>query len=88
MLGKVRTSQMHKFTLIQLACLIFLIVIKSTEAALAFPFLMVLLIPLRLKIVSKFFTHEELEHLDMEEEDFELDEENDPDFYQQAHMPI
>ncbi|CAL1534908.1 unnamed protein product [Lymnaea stagnalis] len=85
---KVRTSQMHKFTLIQLACLIFLIVIKSTAAALAFPFLLVLLVPLRLKIVSRFFSHEELEHLDMEEEDFELDDEDDPDFYQQAHMPI
>ncbi|XP_055870394.1 anion exchange protein 2-like isoform X2 [Biomphalaria glabrata] len=85
---KVRTGQMHKFTLIQLACLIFMIVIKSTDAALAFPFLLVLLMPFRLKIVSKFFTHDELEHLDMEEEDFELDEEDDPDFYQQAHMPI
>ncbi|XP_059167054.1 anion exchange protein 3-like isoform X2 [Physella acuta] len=85
---KVRTSQMHKFTLIQLACLIILIVIKSTAAALAFPFLLVLLMPLRLKLVSRWFSKDELEHLDMEEEDFELDDEDDPDFYQQAHMPI
>ncbi|BFZ21740.1 hypothetical protein BsWGS_24779 [Bradybaena similaris] len=85
---KVRTMQMHKFTLIQLACLIVLIVIKSTAASLAFPFMLTLLIPLRLKLMPKFFDHADLEELDNEEEEFELDEEDDPDFYQQAHMPI
>ncbi|CAG5130391.1 unnamed protein product, partial [Candidula unifasciata] len=85
---KVRTIVMHKFTLIQLACLIVLIVIKSTAASLAFPFMLTLLIPLRLNLMPKFFDHADLEELDNEEEEFELDEEDDPDFYQQAHMPI
>lgn len=29
-----------------------------------------------------------LKQLDKEEEDLDLDDEDDPDFYQQAHMPI
>lgn len=52
--------QMHKFTLIQLTCLLFLIVIKSTDAALAFPFLLILLVPFRLKIMPKFFDSADL----------------------------
>ncbi|GFR73377.1 anion exchange protein, partial [Elysia marginata] len=84
----VPTFQMHMFTLIQLGLLIFLLVVKSTPAALSFPLLLVLVVPLRLKVVSRFFTKNELEHLDKEEEEFELDDEDDPDFYQQAHMPI
>ncbi|XP_035824346.1 anion exchange protein 2 isoform X3 [Aplysia californica] len=85
---KVRTMAMHKFTLIQLGCLVFLLIIKSTQAALAFPFMLILLVPLRMKAVVRFFSKEELEELDKEEEAFDLDEEDDPDFYQQAHMPI
>ncbi|RUS76859.1 hypothetical protein EGW08_015392, partial [Elysia chlorotica] len=52
----VPTFQMHKFTLIQLGLLIFLLVVKSTPAALSFPLLLVLVVPLRLKVVSRFFT--------------------------------
>ncbi|GFN95656.1 Anion exchange protein [Plakobranchus ocellatus] len=84
----VPTFQMHKFTLIQLGLLIFLLVVKSTAAALSFPLLLILVVPLRLKVISRFFTKAELEHLDKEEEELELDDEDDPDFYQQAHMPI
>ncbi|CAG5134592.1 unnamed protein product, partial [Candidula unifasciata] len=57
---KVRTMQMHKFTLIQLTCLLFLIVIKSTDASLAFPFMLILLVPFRLKIMPKFFDSADL----------------------------
>uniref|UniRef100_A0A0B7ASM1 Bicarbonate transporter-like transmembrane domain-containing protein n=1 Tax=Arion vulgaris TaxID=1028688 RepID=A0A0B7ASM1_9EUPU len=85
---KVRTMQMHKFTLIQLTCLLCLIVIKSTAASLAFPFMLILLVPFRLKVMPSFFDNTDLSQLDKEEEEFELDDEDDPDFYQQAHMPI
>ncbi|KAK7501372.1 hypothetical protein BaRGS_00007497 [Batillaria attramentaria] len=85
---RVHVTKMHLFTVIQLLCLILLLIIKSTQAALAFPFALILLIPVRLKILNRFFTEQELHELDKEEEDSELEDEDDPDFYQMAHMPI
>ncbi|CAI9716066.1 anion exchange protein 2-like isoform X1 [Octopus vulgaris] len=84
---RVRTVRMHLYTLTQLSLLVVLWVVKSTEAALAFPFLLILLVPLRLKLLTFIFTEKELHELDKEEEDTE-EEEDEPDFYQLAHMPI
>ncbi|XP_048237893.1 anion exchange protein 2-like isoform X2 [Haliotis rufescens] len=84
---RVRTLKMHIFTVIQLVCLVILWVIKSTQGALAFPFVLLLLIPLRLQIMSRFFTKQELHELDKEEDESD-DDEDEPDFYHQVHMPI
>jgi hypothetical protein len=51
--------KMHLFTLIQLLCLAVLWVVKSTEASLAFPFFLILMVPLRAQL-RFFFTPEEL----------------------------
>lgn len=84
---RVRTLRMHLYTFTQLSLLIVLWIVKSTEAALAFPFLLILLVPVRLKLLTYIFTDKELHELDKEEEDSE-EEEDEPDFYQLAHMPI
>lgn len=51
--------KMHLFTLIQLLCLAVLWVVKSTEASLAFPFFLILMVPLRAQL-RFLFTPEEL----------------------------
>ncbi|XP_045178660.2 anion exchange protein 2-like isoform X2 [Mercenaria mercenaria] len=85
---RVRTLKMHAFTVLQLCLVAILWIVKSTLLAIAFPLFVILMVPLRLKILPKFFTHQELEVLDKEEEDSEDEEDDDPDFYQLAHMPI
>ncbi|WAR10579.1 B3A3-like protein [Mya arenaria] len=84
----VKTMKMHIFTIIQVILVGILWAVKSTVVAIAFPLFVFLMVPLRLKILPKFFTHEELEVLDKEEEDSDDEEDTDPDFYQLAHMPI
>jgi len=51
--------KMHLFTLIQLLCLAVLWIVKSTEASLAFPFFLILTVPLRAQL-RFLFTPEEL----------------------------
>lgn len=85
---RVRTVKMHLFTVIQVVLVAILWTVKSTIAAIAFPLFVFLMVPLRLKLMPRIFTHEELEVLDKEEEDSEDEEADDPDFYQMAHMPI
>ena len=53
--------KMHAFTLIQIVLVVILWIVKSTIAAIVFPLLVFLMIPLRLKILPKIFTHDELE---------------------------
>ncbi|ELT99392.1 hypothetical protein CAPTEDRAFT_129057 [Capitella teleta] len=57
---RVRTFKMNLFTVIQLSCLALLGVIKFTKAALAFPFVLLMLVPLRLFVLKLFFTDTEL----------------------------
>ncbi|XP_018336032.1 band 3 anion transport protein isoform X2 [Agrilus planipennis] len=82
---KVRTWKMHLFTAIQLSCLVFLWVIKETKASLAFPFFLILAVPLRGQILKFVFTPKELRALDGEQPDD--DDDDEPDFYQQARLP-
>lgn len=51
--------KMHLFTLIQLLCLAVLWIVKSTQASLAFPFFLILMVPLRGQL-RFLFTPEEL----------------------------
>nr|XP_023013416.1 band 3 anion transport protein-like isoform X1 [Leptinotarsa decemlineata] len=80
---KVRTVKMHMFTFIQLICLIFLWIIKSTKASLAFPFFLILLVPLRSQL-KYLFSQRELRALDGDQADVDDEE---PDFYAQAPLP-
>ncbi|XP_033628613.1 band 3 anion transport protein-like isoform X1 [Asterias rubens] len=82
---KVKTLRMHIFTGIQLLCLAVLWVVKSTAAALAFPFFLIMLVPVR-KILGRVFLPSELEALDSEET--EKDDEDEEDAYKTVHMPV
>lgn len=42
--------KMHLFTLIQLLCLVILWIVKSTPISLAFPFFLILMVPLRAQL--------------------------------------
>ncbi|XP_033102443.1 band 3 anion transport protein-like isoform X2 [Anneissia japonica] len=80
---QVRTWRMHMYTIIQVICLLVLWVIKVTPAALAFPFFLILLVPVR-HAIGRIFTHSELEALDNDEQ--EMAEEEDE--YWETYMPI
>lgn len=51
---------MHLFTLVQLTCLSLLWVVMATAAALAFPFMLLLTIPLRMLLLPRLFSPREL----------------------------
>uniref|UniRef100_A0A8C1RLH8 Anion exchange protein n=1 Tax=Cyprinus carpio TaxID=7962 RepID=A0A8C1RLH8_CYPCA len=58
---KVRTLRMHLFTCLQLVCLAVLWAVMSTSASLAFPFVLVLTVPFRRFLLSRIFTHREIQ---------------------------
>ncbi|XP_056642113.1 band 3 anion transport protein isoform X1 [Diorhabda sublineata] len=80
---KVRTLKMHLFTMIQLVCLVILWIVKSTKASLAFPFFLILLVPLRSQL-NRLFSQRELRALDGDQADVDDEE---PDFYAEAPLP-
>lgn len=57
---QVRTLRMHLFTALQLACLAVLWAVMSTVASLAFPFILILTVPLRMCLLSRIFTDREM----------------------------
>ena len=57
----------HRFTLLQLACLLILGVIEFTPLGILFPLFLVLLVPVRF-LAGRYFTAEELAALDSAEE--------------------
>jgi hypothetical protein len=69
---KVPLSAIHRFTIIQLGCLVALWVLKTSSLGILFPVLIAGLVPLRM-MMGKFFRKEWLDALDAEEEaeDFE-----------------
>uniref|UniRef100_A0AAQ4R131 Anion exchange protein n=1 Tax=Gasterosteus aculeatus aculeatus TaxID=481459 RepID=A0AAQ4R131_GASAC len=58
---KVRTMRMHLFTVVQLTCLSLLWVVMATAAALAFPFMLLLTIPVRMLLLPRLFNRRELQ---------------------------
>lgn len=58
---QVKTWRMNMFTIIQLACIVALWVVKSTVASLAFPFVLIMTVPLRRLILSRIFEERELQ---------------------------
>uniref|UniRef100_A0A7N6FFV5 Anion exchange protein n=1 Tax=Anabas testudineus TaxID=64144 RepID=A0A7N6FFV5_ANATE len=61
---KVKTWRMNMFTIIQLACIVTLWVVKSSVASLAFPFVLIMTVPLRRLVLSGIFEERELEATD------------------------
>ncbi|XP_071443219.1 band 3 anion transport protein isoform X2 [Hetaerina americana] len=82
---RVQTMKMHLFTFIQLMCLVVLWTVKSTQAALAFPFFLILMVPLRIHL-KHCFSPSELHALDSSDAALE-NEDEEPDFYTQARLP-
>lgn len=52
---------MHLYTLVQLTCLSVLWVVMATAAALAFPFMLLLTIPVRMLLLPRLFSRRELQ---------------------------
>uniref|UniRef100_A0A8D2JAZ2 Anion exchange protein n=1 Tax=Varanus komodoensis TaxID=61221 RepID=A0A8D2JAZ2_VARKO len=85
---KVRTVRMHLFTLLQLGCLAVLWAVMSTVASLAFPFVLILTVPLRMCLLSRIFTEREMKCLDAAEAEPILDEREGVDEYNEMPMPV
>ncbi|KAJ1183381.1 hypothetical protein NDU88_000203 [Pleurodeles waltl] len=84
---KVKTWKMNLFTGIQLACIVVLWVVKSTVASLAFPFVLILTVPLRRFLLPRIFQEKELKALDSEDVEPNFDEDGQ-DEYNELHMPV
>ncbi|XP_068186219.1 anion exchange protein 3 isoform X1 [Antennarius striatus] len=84
---KVKTWRMNMFTLTQLACIVALWVVKSTVASLAFPFVLIMTVPLRRLVLSRIFEERELQALDCDEDSPNFDEDG-RDEYNEIHMLV
>ncbi|CAL8266161.1 unnamed protein product [Lota lota] len=84
---KVKTWRMNMFTAIQLVCIVSLWVVKSTEASLAFPFILIMTVPLRRLVLSRIFQERELQALDCDEDSPNFDEDG-RDEYNEIHMLV
>ncbi|XP_029103083.1 anion exchange protein 3-like [Scleropages formosus] len=84
---KVKTWRMNMFTVIQLLCIVLLWVVKSTAASLAFPFILIMTVPLRHLLLTRVFEERELKALDSDEDSPNFDEDG-RDEYNELHMPV
>ncbi|GAA6110046.1 anion exchange protein 2-like isoform X1, partial [Tachysurus ichikawai] len=85
---KVRTLRMHLFTGVQLVCLAILWVVMSTAASLAFPFILILTVPLRMFVLPRIFNPREMQCLDGDDAEPTFDEKEGVDEYTEMHMPV
>ncbi|XP_033049154.1 anion exchange protein 2 isoform X3 [Trachypithecus francoisi] len=85
---KVRTLRMHLFTALQLFCLALLWAVMSTAASLAFPFILILTVPLRMVVLTRIFTEREMKCLDANEAEPVFDEREGVDEYNEMPMPV
>ncbi|XP_015043255.2 anion exchange protein 3 isoform X6 [Drosophila pseudoobscura] len=80
---RVRPWKLHLFTTIQVLCLAVLWTVKSSRFSLAFPFFLIMMVPIRQRLVA-LYKPEELQALDGQEA---KNDEDEPDFYEQATIP-
>ncbi|XP_055914987.1 anion exchange protein 2 isoform X4 [Eupeodes corollae] len=80
---RVPTWKMHMFTAVQVLLLAVLWAVKSSKISLAFPFFLIMMVPLRQKLAA-LYTAEQMKALDGSEANAEEDE---PDFYEEATIP-
>uniref|UniRef100_A0A8C0QDK6 Anion exchange protein n=1 Tax=Canis lupus familiaris TaxID=9615 RepID=A0A8C0QDK6_CANLF len=85
---RVRTLRMHLFTALQLLCLALLWAVMSTAASLAFPFILILTVPLRMVVLTRIFTEREMKCLDANEAEPVFDEREGVDEYNEMPMPV
>uniref|UniRef100_A0A8C7NAP1 Anion exchange protein n=1 Tax=Oncorhynchus kisutch TaxID=8019 RepID=A0A8C7NAP1_ONCKI len=85
---KVKTLRMHLYTLIQLVCLASLWAVMSTVASLAFPFVLILTVPVKMFLLSRIFTTREMQCLDSDDAEPIFDEREVHDEYSEMHMPV
>ncbi|XP_026148293.1 anion exchange protein 2b isoform X1 [Mastacembelus armatus] len=85
---KVRTLRMHLFTCIQLVCLAVLWAVMSTQASLAFPFVLILTVPVKMFLLPRIFTLREMACLDADDAEPKFDERECHDEYSEMHMPV
>lgn len=85
---KVRTLRMHLFTCIQVVCLASLWAVMSTEASLAFPFVLILTVPVKMFLLPRIFTSREMHCLDADDAEPKFDEREGHDEYSEMHMPV
>ncbi|XP_022213728.2 anion exchange protein 3 isoform X4 [Drosophila obscura] len=80
---RVRPWKLHLFTTIQVLCLVVLWSVKSSRFSLAFPFFLIMMVPIRQRLVA-LYKPEELQALDGQEA---KNDEDEPDFYEQTTIP-
>uniref|UniRef100_A0A669DWQ1 Anion exchange protein n=1 Tax=Oreochromis niloticus TaxID=8128 RepID=A0A669DWQ1_ORENI len=85
---KVRTLRMHLFTCIQLVCLAVLWSVMSTAASLAFPFVLILTVPVKMFVLRRVFTVREMACLDADDAEPKFDERECHDEYSEMQMPV
>ncbi|KAM6976444.1 anion exchange protein 2-like isoform 2-T2 [Aplochiton taeniatus] len=85
---KVRTLRMHLFTGIQLVCLAALWTVMSTVASLAFPFVLILTVPVKMFLLPRIFSNREMQCLDGNDTEPTFDEIEGQDEYTEMHMPV
>ncbi|XP_008288536.1 anion exchange protein 2b isoform X3 [Stegastes partitus] len=85
---KVRTLRMHLFTCIQVVCLAVLWAVMSTQASLAFPFVLILTVPVKMFVLRRIFSVREMACLDADDAEPKLDERDGHDEYSEMHMPV
>ncbi|KAJ8010162.1 hypothetical protein DPEC_G00072120 [Dallia pectoralis] len=85
---KVKTLRMHLYTLIQLVCLASLWAVMSTSASLAFPFVLIVTVPVKMFLLSRIFNTREMKCLDADEVEPTFEERECHDEYTEMHMPV
>ncbi|XP_041924344.1 anion exchange protein 2b isoform X1 [Alosa sapidissima] len=85
---KVRTLRMHLFTAVQVVCLAVLWAVMSTAASLAFPFVLILTVPVKMFLLPRIFTAREMQCLDADDAEPTFDEREGQDEYTEMHMPV
>ncbi|XP_064389043.1 band 3 anion transport protein-like [Halichondria panicea] len=86
---QVRTWKMHLYTIVQIVCVASLFGVKNSPAGMLYPVIIIALLPLKWVLDRYFYSHDEIEALDSEE-DFPEDhtghrEEEFGEF--EAHVP-
>ncbi|XP_026057370.1 anion exchange protein 2 [Carassius auratus] len=85
---KVRTLRMHLYTAIQVVCLAVLWAVMSTVASLAFPFVLIMTVPVKMFLLPRIFSNREMQCLDADNAEPTFDEKEGQDEYTEMHMPV
>ncbi|XP_033848392.3 anion exchange protein 2b isoform X1 [Acipenser ruthenus] len=85
---KVRTLRMHLFTGLQLVCLAVLWAVMSTVASLAFPFVLIMTVPLKMFLLTRIFTEREMKSLDGDDAEPTSFDKEGQDEYDEMPMPV